>query len=303
MRHRNIPGTFAILIIIVTILFSGCMGQESYTDKSPGISYDGGSSAPYPAPDTSKGSETLTGSTSQTSTDYGNAYTNISDRKVIMTATVHIETDKYDNAVNRVREITSGYGGYIESSSTYLSDNGKHTTTITMKVPQSAFEPALAQVKTLGKVQYEQSSGQDVTKQFIDLNARLKNLKLEEEKLNEIMNRAMTVDDVLQVSKELSRVRYEIERTTAELNYLSARIDFSTITVKIMEPEPVVSYDWGIDDAFREAARAFVSMLGALVVLTGYLIPIILYIAIGLAILYLLLKISWQVYKKFIKKK
>jgi hypothetical protein len=295
----SITGSIAIILLIFTILLSGCVGEQlssgdgSGGKTAPATGYEGRDSAPT-------NSYTGTQGTSSTS---DNAYTNIADRKVIMTGNIQIETTEFDKAVNEIRKITAGYGGYIESSSTYTYEKDRRVSTITMKVPQSAFEAAFAQVKNLGKVKSEQTSGQDVTRQFIDLSARLKNLKAEEEKLVEIMNRAMTVSDILQVEKELSRVRYEIESTTAQLNYLSSRVEFATITVTVSEPEPVVSSGWGLEEAFREAVRAFVGMIGGLIVVTGYLIPLVLYCALVLVILYLLVKALLELYKRYIKKK
>ena len=87
------------------------------------------------------------------------------------------------------------------------------------------------------------------------------------------------------------------------LNYLGSQVDFSTITVTVAEPQPTVEYDWGIDTAFKEGIRAFIGMIGALIVVTGYLIPLILYLAIGLAVLYIVARLAWNFYKSWKNKK
>jgi len=162
-------------------------------------------------------------------------------------------------------------------------------------VPAAQYESVLSQIKALGNVKSESSSGSDVTMQYIDLSARLKNLQAEEKQLSEFMAMTKNVTEALTVEKELFRVRGEIESTTQQLNYLGSQVDFSTITVTVAEPEPAVAYDWGIDTAFKEGIRAFIGMVGALIVATGYLVPLILYLAIGLAILYFVVRflLSW----------
>lgn len=229
----------------------------------------------------------------------GSVYTNVNDRKVIMTASVQLETGEHDKVVNSIRGIATGAGGYIESSSTWLSDKDRKQTTITIKVPAAQYEPCLSQIKALGKIKSETSSGQDVTRQYIDLSARLKNLQAEEKQLSEIMGMSKNVSEVLSVEKELYRVRGEIESTQAQLNYLGSQVDFSTITVTVSEPQPVVEYDWGLDTAFKEGVRAFIGMIGALIIVTGYLIPLILYFVIGLAVLYLVVRAVLELHKRW----
>jgi len=220
-----------------------------------------------------------------------------------MTASVQIETSGLDNAVNAIRGIATGAGGYVESSSTWVVDNDKKQASVTIKVPQSAYEQSLSQIKAIGKVKSESSSGQDITRQYIDLNASLNNLRVEEQQLNSLMGMSKNVTEVLAVENELFRVRGEIQTDQAELNYLGSQVDFSTITVSVSEPQPVVGYDWGLDTAFREATHAFTGMIGALILLTGYLVPLILYIVIGLLVAYAVYKVSVRLYNNWKKNK
>jgi large-conductance mechanosensitive channel len=103
---------------------------------------------------------------------------------------------------------------------------------------------------------------------------------------------------VLAVERELSRVQGEIESYQAQLNVLNSQIDYATITVHVSEPQPVVSYDWGIGSAFTEAVHAFVGMIAGLIVITGYLIPLAIYLALCIAILYLLVRGALWLYRR-----
>ncbi len=227
-----------------------------------------------------------------------NVYTNLSGRMVISTASVQLETSDHDKTVNSIRTITAGSGGYVESSSTWVTSSNKKHTSITVKVPQSTFQSDLSQFEALGNVKSESISGQDVTRQYIDLNARINNLKAEEQQLSALMGMGKNVSEVLAVSQQLYSVRGEIESDQAQLNYLGSQVDFATITVEAYEPEPVVGYDWGIGNAFRDASHGFIGMIGGLIVLTGYLIPLVLYFVIAAAILYFVAKFALGFYKK-----
>jgi len=303
----------AILCVVSFALLSGCtsgLGGGSPTSSPGEKSYTGGSSnyaPPLAAPGyggTQDSSSSYTGYTTPVATGTpGSVYTNVNDRKVIMTASVTLETSKVDDTVTGIRNIAQGAGGYVQSSSTWLSGNNQKQSSITVKVPAAQYESCLAQIKALGKVKAESSSGSDVTMQYIDLSARLKNLQSEEKQLNDIMGMSKNVTEVLAVEQQLFRVRGDIESTQQQLNYLGSQVDFSTITASVAEPEPAVSYDWGIDTAFKDGIRAFIGMIGALIVVTGYLIPLILYLAIGLAIVYFVGKFLWAQYKKWQNKK
>jgi predicted nucleic acid-binding Zn-ribbon protein len=117
-------------------------------------------------------------------------------------------------------------------------------------------------------------SAQDVTEEYIDVSARLDNLERQEARLQEILNMTETVEDVLAVEKELERVRGEIESLTGRLNYLDDRIDFSTINIRVTEPRPI-THSWGIRDALSESVNGFISMVNALIILVGYLLPLV----------------------------
>jgi len=88
---------------------------------------------------------------------------------------------------------------------------------------------------------------------------------------------------LLEVERELARVRGEIERLTGRMNYLKQSIEMSTISVDIDEPAPFFE-GWGIADSFKQAVNGFIQTINALVIFTGYILPIITYIAIAILI-------------------
>ena len=204
---------------------------------------------------------------------------NILDRKIVSTASLTMEVKNVQTAFDEITKIVQASGGYISSSSTYDS-GGRKTGDMTTRVPQKNFYSTIEQIETLGTVKSRQISGQDVTEEFIDLGARLDNLKKQETRLQEILKNATTVKDVLEVEHELERVRGEIERLTGRLNYLNQSIEMSTITVSAREPAPITGEGWGITDALREAVQGFIESVNGIIIFIGFILPIVVFIAL-----------------------
>lgn len=204
---------------------------------------------------------------------------NPSDRKIISTAHLQLDIDDIQVVFNEITNITRRNRGFISSSNVH-DFGGRNSGQVTLRVPQGNFYSAIEEIEALGTVRSRQVSGQDVTEEFIDLDARLGNLKKQEVRLQEILKTAVTVKDVLEVEHELERVRGEIERLTGKLNYLNQSVEMSTITVNAAEPAPFTGEEWGIGETFSQAARGFVESVRGLIILTGYILPILIFIAL-----------------------
>jgi hypothetical protein len=204
------------------------------------------------------------------------------DRKIISTARLQLEVDGVQITFKKITNITLEQGGYISSSTTYGGD--RKSGQVTVRVPQKNFYSTLEQIEDLGIVKSRNVQGKDVTEEFIDLSARLGNLEKQENRLSEILKMANTVKDVLEVEHELERVRGEIERLTGRLNYLNRSVEMSTITVDAAEPKPLTGESWGIADAFREAVRGFTESIKGLIIFTGFILPILVYMILVILI-------------------
>lgn len=196
----------------------------------------------------------------------------ITERKTIVTTNLRLEVKDVKVAVDRITDVAHKFDGYVSYSS-INAENKFKTGSITIRVPKEKHDAAVEEITELGEVKSEGTSGRDVTEEYIDLEARLNNLKKQEERLLVILDKAESVEDLLKVEKELARVRGEIESLTGRKKYLDNRIEFSTISVQLREPEPV-TYTWGIRGTLRKAIQAFFSVITALVILVGYLLPI-----------------------------
>ena len=162
-------------------------------------------------------------------------------RMVIYTATISMTVEDVEAAVNQIQSIAEGSGGFVQKIS--ISGEERKSGAITIRVPQDRFYDVLSMVERVGNVTDEQISGQDVTEQYIDLNARLRNAEKQEERLLAILEKANTVEDMLKIEKELMRVREIIESIKGQLQYLERRVEYSTISVYLEEraKPPVIS--------------------------------------------------------------
>ena len=160
----------------------------------------------------------------------------IAERKVISTASVSVEVEDVHAAINDVRAIAEGVGGFVEHL-TSAGGPARQNATVTIRVPQEDFSPALAHIEALGSVQSATQGSEDVSERFIDLKARLESALREEKSLLALLERANAVSEVLAIERELARVRSDIERFQGQLNFLERRIALATITVDLSLPD------------------------------------------------------------------
>ncbi len=156
------------------------------------------------------------------------------DRKVIKNGSLDLLVKNADDAVKGISAVATKYEGFVDGSNIYEISEGIKSGSVTIRVPGGSFTAAMEDLKQLAvKVRNENSSSQDVTAQFVDLEARLKNLKAEEAQYVEIMKRATKIEDVLNVSQHLYQTRGQIEATQGQMNYLSRQVDMSSITISL----------------------------------------------------------------------
>ena len=157
-------------------------------------------------------------------------------RKIISSASVSLEVEVVEDAIDQVRAIAEGVGGFIEQLCS-SGEPGHERANITVRVPQASFLTTLDRIEDLGKVRNRNLGTEDVSEQFIDLEARLKSSLREEESLLALLGKAGVVSEVLAIERELFRIRADIERFQGQLNFLERRVALSTITVSLSPPE------------------------------------------------------------------
>jgi hypothetical protein len=196
------------------------------------------------------------------------------DRVVIYSAQISLETSDIQGVLDRIRSLGEGYGGYVAgtSRSTY---GAQAVAEISIRVPEEKFQIAVREIETYGKILDEHTTSEDVTQQYIDLNARLNNLQNQEQRLREILRIAQTVDEILRVENELARVRGEIDSLQGQINYLERNAEMSLICVRLIEPAPMFmppGMDWG--ETLETAIAGFFAVIRGLIILAFTLTPL-----------------------------
>jgi hypothetical protein len=180
-------------------------------------------------------------------------------RSVIRTARLGVEVDRYDAAARHLLDIAEGAGGFIADSS-YAEDEGRPRGEFILRVPAGRFGAAIKDVEAMGTVRQRQISAQDVTEEYVDLQARQRNLERHEQQLLTFMDRATKVQDLLAVEQELSRVRGQIEQITGRLRYLAHNVDMASITVVLSEhPKKGHAGFWDLDGTLAKMQGAFLA--------------------------------------------
>lgn len=208
-------------------------------------------------------------------------YTDINtEQKIIQRASLRVEVEDFQTSSDALNLIVERSDGFISDSHSYVTDTGRKRGDITLRVPSDNFILVIAEIGQLGTVKSKQISGEDVTEQYIDLKARLNNSERQERRLLEILEMANNTEEVLEVEREIWRIRGDIERLTGQINYLQNRIELATISVSLYEPEPI-THSWGIRDALRAAFEAFISVIRGLIILVGYALPVLILVGLG----------------------
>ncbi|MGM0369850.1 MAG: DUF4349 domain-containing protein [Bacillota bacterium] len=209
------------------------------------------------------------------------------DRKIIKESNLTIITKDLSNITEEIDQIIKNYDGYLANSNQWHNDRKNYRFTI--KIPQKNFQTTIEQLKKLGTINREQISSRDITQEYIDLKARLKNFKAQEKRYLQLLDRAENVDDILKVEKELNRIRRNIEQLQGKLNYYNNKINFSTINVTFKEPQPIMNNNsWGIINSFKDSVQEFVASINSIIIISGSLLP---WLILGLLFLFILYKI------------
>jgi len=209
------------------------------------------------------GEETKLTSSEETETDTAGG--SISARLVIKTAALSLLVKDTEIAVEKVKEAATQLSGFVLSSRTYFTDAKKEHLVgeVTIKVPQEKFTEAVKLLKEQAlKVESEAIQGRDVTEEYTDLESRLRNLQATEAQLLKLMERSGEVSDILEVQRELTRVRESIELLQGRMKYLTESAQMSTITAHIATEEselPIVEEGWRPLAIAKKALRSTIA--------------------------------------------
>ena len=199
--------------------------------------------------------------------------------KVVKTASLSLQVREvtFQRAFQQAVLVAGRHAGFVASSET--SSGSRPSGTLTLRVPVEEFEAALGELKALGKVTGQKVSGEDVTSQFIDLEARERNWEAQESVLLRLMDKTSTIDESIKVQRSLQDVQGAIEQVRGQLRVLTDQTAFSTITASMVEagapkaaPKPNAPKGT-LARAWDHARDGFLSVIAAVVIGLGYILP------------------------------
>lgn len=217
-------------------------------------------------------------------------------RKLIRTADLTlVDLPDAEKTLEAVERIAREAGGFVGSTSLQRDESGTQFGSVTVRVPAGRFDQALRNLRELGRVRSVTTNVQDVTAEYVDLEARIRNAKRTEEEIIKLLDRGGKLADIITVETKLGEVRETIERYEGQMRVLREQVDLATITLHLSEKrEAAVPEAEKYDAAYhlRSAGRALVA------VLWGILTFLIYFVLVGWVFWLPLALIAWVVARR-----
>lgn len=224
----------------------------------------------------------------------------IAVEKIIYSANATIETTDFDAAVEKLEAMIASYGGFVESSSVsgnnyYQSSHGyasSRSADYRIRIPSASFAAVMGSLSELGNVPYSNTYTENITSQYYDVQARLNACLTQEQSLLDMMAKADTVSDLLEIQEQLSDVRYRIESLQSTLTNWDRQVSYSTISLSLQEvteytPEAKLSFGQqlslalsrgvkGLGEFFRDLLLWLLEAMPALILLAVVVVLVVL---------------------------
>ena len=262
----------ALAVLLVPILAALSCASEA---PEPAITFPGEEGmvpAPQEAPDLLwERDEKGSGTTVLVTTD---------ERMIVRSGDMSLVVESVSEAMQAITQLAIGYNGYVVSSSVYGEEEDMRGW-ISIRIPDEKFDQTLADIRGLAiRVEEESTNSQDVTEEYIDLEARLANAEATEQQYLALLDKAEDVEDILRIHDYLSQIRQEIEQIKGRMQYLERTSSMSLISVSLrpeFSAQSTVPAGWNALEIFKSAARGLVitgQVLGTIAIWLLIFIPI-----------------------------
>ncbi len=220
------------------------------------------------------------------------------EQKIIRNGSLELLVDSITETLTDISEIAKRHGGFTQNSNAGEWSNGTRYGSSTIRVPFDSYDAAMAELKDGAiKVTSESSNAQDVTEQYTDLQAQLSVAREEEQAFVRLLDRSASVPDLLQVQRELSRVRTRIESLEGRIQYLDNQTALATITISLAEESSLTVPT----KPFRPLASITDALQSLVVIGQGVVIVLIWAVILGIGIgvpVYALSRILRALYRR-----
>ena len=313
-------GLIAVAMVVMAVVIAGC-GSEQFADdggaQAPGEPGDAGEARVdgdtfgFSNEDVGELEGPAAGALAPSTGGVGGGLSlpQLADRKIIRTATLELEVEAVGAAVQEVESIAVAAGGFVSRSSVFIEEPSElgeeddvaprrtQTATVTIRVPAEVYASVMSQLRGIAEeVKSEISEASEVTEEYTDLQARLRNLEATEAGYLELLTKAEEIADILIVQDRINSVRLEIEQVQGRVNLLDSLTDLATITVQLTLPpvaaeEPDGGQGWAAEawDAAWEGSQDAVVVLGTVAIVGGVVLA-------WLAIPALVALVAWRLF-------
>lgn len=222
----------------------GLSGSAKYDRAASADSaeYEMAEEAGYDNGSINAGGVTADGEPAISENDAAAAEQKASARKLIRNADISMQTEQFDKLTEEIEKKVNELGGYIESSGVYNSgyrSTDSRDANYTIRIPSDKLDEFLNTALTEGRITNKNISTEDITLRYSDLESRVKSLRIEQDRLMELISEAKDVDAIIALETRLSEIRYELESIESSLRVYDNQVTFSTVYLYINEVKAV----------------------------------------------------------------
>jgi len=274
------------LIFSLFILVSGCLGEM---DKTSSINYD----SDYYGNSIGGGFAEETRTTTSSAMDFSQKVAQ-GERVVIKSgsASVEVVQGALEQKLVELKQLIATNGGTVENIR-YSSTESSKRYTLEVKVPPTSFDSISSGLQNIGTMKSLSTNSDDVTYEYIDLEAQIKNLEVQKERLLAIYEKAETVENIIELESEINRVQTRIDSSNSRKNFIERQATKATLNINIYEEAPII--DKTLILPLNDAINTLISALGVGIILIAGLVGF----AIPFAIVILIILASIKVLKKY----
>ena len=242
--------------------------------------------------------------------DNTGAAVTLSNDKLVYTCTMEIQTTEYKKTVQAIREKIRQYGAIIESESEYDNDRnwyysghvkntGTMILTMTIRVPVAKYDAFVTDAGDFGKVTSKSQNVENISRRYHSTEARIEALTKEEKRLNEMMDRADTIEEMIYIEERLTDVEAELNANRTNLAGMDVDVAYSTVNLDVREvliytePEkPTITFGQRVARAFEESWSGFCDFMEGLLIVIIHLLPFMICALIIVVIIIILNRIA-----------
>jgi large-conductance mechanosensitive channel len=223
-----------VVVVVIVFLLAAILFPVFFRAREKARAPHMGMKAPVPSAEAPTAPLTVTGE-SPGSADGGALPPVLANRKLVRTASLTLQVPNTEEALKTLDQLAVSLGGFTGDTSVSRHGDGSQSASVTLRVPVARFAEALQKVRALGQVEHVQTTVQDVTDEYVDLDARLRNARREETEILKLLDRGGKLADIIQIETKLAEVRGRIEQMQGQMRQMTQQIDLSTLTLNVHE--------------------------------------------------------------------